>query len=91
MKIRSFQQRFGDAGLTTLLPLKAVLVMTLFGSLASANGFGQTDLGTVTGRVTDASSAIIPNTQITLTSSATHTVRSTASNGQDLFISIRRS
>jgi len=66
------------------LTLAALLALALAPGLLWGQG-GATS-GTITGRVTDATGAVVPGASVTLTDSATKSIQSTASNNEGVFL-----
>src|SRR5436190_20598048 len=54
--------------------------------LAAAPAFAQTGSATVQGAVTDASGAVVPNADVTLTGEATSVTQKTKTNGSGLYV-----
>ncbi len=62
--------------------LRIFAVTLLFG----ASIWGQTGSGTIRGTVTDASSAVLPGAQITITNEATNVAQQTLTNDQGVYV-----
>ena len=66
-------------------PLRYLFLLALLSLLPTSQAFAQADQGTITGTVTDASEAVVPNAQVTLTSIDTGLVLKTTADGNGVY------